>query len=409
MSNSPTAAEQIRLSAQQDGVITDLLKNLPKGATKFVGIIEGPAGSGKTTLVRRLIEELKRRGHRIILAAPTHKAASVLSSKANREVVTIQSHLEIRPKRMADELVFSRVSEKGRQRPKEYLGSKPHTVIVDEASMLGSDILSYIAEDRERFKDNYIFVGDRKQINPVNETITPIFEQRVRIYNLTEIHRQAAENDNILLSQNLDWLDDFRDGEYFNWADPIVARDAIVQSWKKGEDARYLAYTNKRVNGANLSLRNLIVGASEPFVSGEIITMSAPFSRDGRGVSTSEEVAIVKAERTRIDGIAVTMINEWLPVIEPGDLIRYEREKSRRAQVCRRDRKLWGPVFYGFMEQFAQATYPYAMTVHKSQGSTFSDAVIDVSNIKGKCQESMEIPRLLYTAITRTAGKNLLL
>ena len=55
-----------------------------------------------------------------------------------------------------------------------------------------------------------------------------------------------------------------------------------------------------------------------------------------------------------------------------------------------------------FINTFADLKYNHAMTVHKSQGSTFKQTIVDVGNIKLN-RNKLELDRLLYTAVTRTS------
>ena len=58
--------------------------------------------------------------------------------------------------------------------------------------------------------------------------------------------------------------------------------------------------------------------------------------------------------------------------------------------------------YYGFIEQFADMKYNHAITVHKSQGSTYKKAIVNVRNININ-QIPVEKKRLLYTAVTRAS------
>ena len=63
--------------------------------------------------------------------------------------------------------------------------------------------------------------------------------------------------------------------------------------------------------------------------------------------------------------------------------------------------------FYGFSENFADLKYNHAITVHKSQGSTYKQAIVNVKNLSLN-RSKTEKERLLYTAVTR-ASKLLIL
>jgi exodeoxyribonuclease-5 len=77
-------------------------------------LLTGHAGSGKTYLMQRLTLNMKAKGRRVILTAPTHKAVAVLARKlAEAEITgvpcrTIHSGLSLAPKRNTDRMVFER-------------------------------------------------------------------------------------------------------------------------------------------------------------------------------------------------------------------------------------------------------------------------------------------------------------
>jgi len=58
--------------------------------------------------------------------------------------------------------------------------------------------------------------------------------------------------------------------------------------------------------------------------------------------------------------------------------------------------------YFEFQEQFADMKYNHALTVHKSQGSTYKQVIVNIKNIKRNRNKS-EQEKMLYTAITRTA------
>ena len=58
--------------------------------------------------------------------------------------------------------------------------------------------------------------------------------------------------------------------------------------------------------------------------------------------------------------------------------------------------------YYALNDRFAQVKYNHAITVHKAQGSTYKQAIVNVKNINFNKNES-ERQRLLYTAVTRAS------
>lgn len=154
--------------------------------------ISGPAGTGKTVLISQIVKALGDEGFQVAVAAPTHKAASVLQDKfqtygvqlavpipggsrkavndgysdnAIHEVRTIHSLLGLKPKRIIP------------GQPEDFdrtpFGSKALThvnvLVVDECSMIGTKLFEYMIEAVETYSMSLLCVGDPHQLQPVNE------------------------------------------------------------------------------------------------------------------------------------------------------------------------------------------------------------------------------------------------
>ena len=65
----------------------------------------------------------------------------------------------------------------------------------------------------------------------------------------------------------------------------------------------------------------------------------------------------------------------------------------------------WSYLYENYIDIFADISYGYCITTHKSQGSTFKDVYVDMNNIILKNKNKIESYRCLYTAITRTSEK----
>jgi ATP-dependent exoDNAse (exonuclease V) alpha subunit len=125
--------------------------------------------------------------------------------------------------------------------------------------------------------------------------------------------------------------------------------------------------------------------------------------------STDEEAVIQRVESTAgphgVPVWALDMKNdegvegEVLVVREDGkqfyDAIEYELKNSARA-----DRSKW-PAYFMFTEQFSEVQSVYAMTVHRSQGSTFGTVFVDLLDISKNRGRAVEMAKLLYVAASR--------
>lgn len=200
------AQDQILLTPHQRSVVTKGVAYLKEDNHRIL-LIQGSAGTGKTTLVHTLVSELshelsakKDRTYSVVMTAPTHKAVEVLRQKNSdedniyTEFCTLHSALRLKYSIDEDKGIEEYIPDPS-IRERKLSGAT--ILVIDEASMIGTDLLHYIdlsLEDNKLLK--VIFIGDNKQLPPVNEPsyISPIFNQGYKQLGLTEIIRQAAEN-----------------------------------------------------------------------------------------------------------------------------------------------------------------------------------------------------------------------
>ena len=133
-------------------------------------LIKGSAGVGKTFLVSFIADYLKTKvaSYRILCSAPTHKALSVIQSKINGELKFSTLHSSLHYKAITDKATGERefVSVPSEKYP-PLKGIKYW--IIDESSMIDTDMLKNIRLHAYRQGVKVIFVGDGKQLNPVGE------------------------------------------------------------------------------------------------------------------------------------------------------------------------------------------------------------------------------------------------
>lgn len=147
-----------------------------------VSIITGPPGSGKTTITREITRALRRAGKRVMLAAPTGRAARVMGAATGMDAATVHRLIRI-----------------GMEHPLNFYGVDDlpaDVVIVDEASMLDTGLL-YHTLMALRPGARIIFIGDADQLPSVNPGIClrdMINSGVIPFVRLTEIHRQKKNS-----------------------------------------------------------------------------------------------------------------------------------------------------------------------------------------------------------------------
>ena len=327
--------------------IFDLLTNRSADGKRTVLVLAGYAGSGKSTVMRLLIERLEAVGVGVVLAAPTGKAASRLKETTRRETSTVHSAVlgqgktvgkcpkckefspemgrsivtlrrkgdtdwtcphcsAIVPLDRADtietQVVFA--DKKG----KEQAGSV--VLIVDEASMIDKALHDRVMG---RLPANFsvLYVGDKGQLRPVGGAWGPDFDQPTAT--LEKVHRQAADNPIINLATRIRLGENDKDPFYTAVPDPaqhvLVNRRAVMAQpakWlaelrERREDCTLLCFTNKtrrELNNAVRRLRGLdkiAEKANLAFVQADRLVVLA--NNRGAGVMNGEVFIVQKGWR----------------------------------------------------------------------------------------------------------------
>lgn len=432
----------------------------------------GAAGTGKTYLVKALIKNSKCSYSTIGLAAPTHKACRVLAESINIpsiKVKTLQSDLGLKLNFDIEKFDINNppFDPKGRVKIDDY-----KIYIVDEASMIPRGLCMFLEKICVSKKCKIIYIGDKYQLPPVGEKYSSAFKN-IKICELKQIVRQNDTNPIrkllTLLRQDID-NKSFHFLEYI-YRHPIEFDENNIEGYKccnyeefkqivynnfndeeltKNVDfVKLLGYTNENINGWNKFIRNCIIKDSDK----SIITKNDLILSYISIVNQFNEVVIKNSEeyivydivdyvhpQYEIEGFIVKLqaifggqvtpplfiVNHKNPysvqkyVSISNNLVNEAKRASSgmRAQ-CWRD-------YFEFKEGCLLLTdikdqdgnilykrnldYGFALTSHKSQGSTFDTSIVDINNIvynkNGKMYNDAEfINRLLYVACSRCKHK----
>lgn len=426
----------MELTKHQKEKLEDSLKTL-KSSKRL--LIEGAAGTGKTFMINELIKHFTGK---IVCSAPTHKALKVLSGKINKnshiQFTTIQAALKLKRYINSDGTIYFKPSNNSKDKPLQNI----KYLIIDECSMLDKTIVTILEEILNSKSLTLIVVGDRKQINPINESISDIFRMNYPIVTLTEIIRQKSTNPIIELSQDLNIinhkipkLNDDKSGYLFSSSvDLIINKLAEVN----GTDAaKYIAYTNAEVNLINKKVREKIYNNPCKIEKDEILFFNSAYL-DGK-YNISHEIKVdtvsVKVKNFNVplkirkvekhyetdyekvqmkyysineivlkkDGVLShnDTVQDDIIVIHESSEEHFEKLKNNIISKVKSKQLNWHD-YYRFIEQFADLSYNHAITAHRSQGSTYGVAIINIGNIN-ICRSDVEKERLLYTAITRAS------
>ncbi|MHB8882673.1 MAG: SF1B family DNA helicase RecD2 [Thermodesulfovibrionales bacterium] len=350
-----------------------------------VCIITGGPGTGKTTIIRAILSLYRRSGQRILLAAPTGRAAKRMSEVSGQEAKTIHRLLEFNPKLGG----FSRNDSNP-------LGAD--LVIIDEASMIDTVLMYHLLRAVPR-QAALIFVGDVDQlpsVGPGNVLRDIINSGTVQTIMLREIFRQSGEsliirnahrinNDEFpVLSSTYDVPQDFY---FIECEDPEEAAQKVVSfcaaripqkfGYHPVRDIQVLSPMHRGIIGAanlNIELQRCLNPSTDLLIRG------------GRTLKTGDKVMQIR--------------NNYDKDVFNGDIgtvLSIDREDQHiRVDFDGR------PVTYEFAE-LDEIVLAYAISVHKSQGSEYPVVVMPLLT-----QHYMMLQKnLLYTAITR--GKKLVI
>ena len=400
----------IELTPAQAHVV-DQVREWIRTGTKQSFSLAGYAGTGKTTLIRWLVEAANET---VRCCTPTGKAAAVLEDKLpeGSHVSTIHSFLyqpldvsqaDVDQARGYADNLKVKASEDARFRQcylaavrtwrrLDRMVSKGECefidradpnfapfVIVDEASMVNEQMEA----DLRRCAGKILFVGDPGQLPPVEGT--EFFGRNQPDAMLEEVHRQAADSTILRLATSI------RKGERFEGWDESCR---LIRDLSVGE----LIEADQIITGKNVTRRRLNrdvrrnLGYSKTYPE-EGETLMCLKNDPGLGlINGIGGIAGCNATLDSFDDLRVVVVYEGRALRNLA-LDRYPFMVYDEPKLSRRDHPVHGPQF----------DFGYAITVHKSQGSEWPHVV--VWDDKMRRQDAEHRRRWTYTAVTRASDK----
>lgn len=391
--------------------------------------ISGPAGSGKTFLMKSILEALESKGQNVVMVTPTHQAKNVLHKATGKEVTTIHSLLKIHPDTYEDQKHFTQSGEV------EGL-DEIDVLVVEEASMVDDELFGITGRTMPR-KCRILAVGDKYQLQPVKHdpgVISPFFT-KFSTFEMNEVVRQAKDNPLIQVATEV------RNGQWLrsNWSKerrqgvlhvPNVSKmlDTYLSKVNSPEDLldyRILAYTNDCVDTFNGIIREHVYNTTEPFIPGEYLVTQMPVMvSNGKYpvcvIENGEVVKILDVRQKTIDGMLPKVDNESFDVAvltvekEDGNVYEFhvlwdDLQKERFARYLsvaagtyksiRGNTKRYWRAFWGLKEQMIETKSLGASTVHKSQGTTVKGVCLYTQDMGYAEPEILQ--QLVYVGLTR--------
>ena len=445
----------VRPTENQKKIIESFSDYLSEDNSSTFFVLNGYAGTGKTTLIAAIVSALKSLGIKTILLAPTGRAAKVLSQYSGEKALTIHKRIYREQTNAAYESKFSL----NINRENEAL------FIVDEASMLSSgtnadktifgsgslldDLIQYVRSGK---RCRLMLVGDSAQLPPVGDNYSPALtpaeflpfgdvvyetmDEVVRqeqtsgiLFNATLV-RCMLEN-NIFeiphLDMQYDDIESVSGGEFL---------EKLQDCYDKyGRDQTIvITRSNKRANRYNEGIRRNILFAEEEIESGDMLMVvknnyhyterieDCPMSFIANGdiarlkrIRRFEELygfrytsAVLEFDdydSTEIEcKVLLDTLSSESPSLtnEQSQKLFYEIEKDYTdiKSKIKRFKEIRENPYYNAL----QVKFSYAVTCHKAQGGQWSAVFID-RFLFGDEPMTKDMLRWLYTALTRATER----
>ena len=362
-------------------------------------VISGYAGTGKSTLVKFIIEALDVSHDKVCYATFTGKAAQVLAKKGNKNAMTLHKLLYDSIPRPAGGFM---------RKPKQFL--EYTVVVVDEVSMAPKSIMDRL------FKHNVyvICLGDPFQLPPIDKEEDNHLLDHPHIF-LDEIMRQAEESGIIRLTMDIRAqkpLELVKNNEVqvlpagslsegmMNWADQILTATNLTRHSMNDYMRKMKGFGPEPCDGDKvICLRNYWdfcnLTNGDPLVNGSIGTLKNPepgLIHVPYYAYNPGKINVLKGQFISELDEDYGIINMDPKIIQGGESELEWRDKYKLGKL----RERIGDVI---PKEFA---YGYAITCHKAQGSEWDKVLVLEEKFPNV---PIEHARWLYTAATRAAEK----
>ena len=411
----PDVQEEVTLTAAQAEAVEDMLRFVKYGSTTVPYILEGKAGTGKTTTTIEFIKQLKGN---VLVGAISNQATEVIGGKIENYAapVTVAQILGIHLN-----METNKFQPDKKKRP---LILSADYVIIDEASMMNEELYEYMMSIKPK-KTKVFLIRDMGQLGPIRDITSPYYADKKELigsksqissefgYKLYERIRQGEESP-ILPYADYFWKNNTGEavldpaaGKRISIRSPkgnllftrTVNYDSLAKQFRLGLDQnnpnhiRIITYRNATKERYNKEIHQRLFGNVD-FASGEILIFNDTFIADEQTFSNSSVVTVnTVSEKTQKDGFtgyeATVLYKDTifpLFLLDPAGKAKFMSEVDKRMKEAAgiQDAKLRAEAFaeaYAFKESFPNVDYGYAITSHKSQGSTYNISVVDEADI----------------------------
>ena len=438
----------------QNELLDKLSQFVVSPAKRKAFILLGYAGTGKTSITAALVKAYQELQQKIVLLAPTGRAAKVISRYAHTPAYTIHKYI-YRQKQLGEE-VFT-------------LNDNLHKntlFVVDEASMISGqrdnmtfgsgivldDLVKYVYSGEGC---SLLLLGDDAQLPPVGSSVSPALQGdymqkyglEVSCSVLTEVARQALDSGILANASRVrpvalgevslphstwDILKETADCEYITGSE---VAEKLEHSYNEvgAEEVMLLTRTNKRTNIYNQGIRARILWREEEIETGDRLMVSKnnyfwtekyeglPFLANGdileisrlRNIREIYGFRFADAQLRSVDYDWEIDAVVWLdtlysdsPEVNHGlHRTLFERIAEDYPELAHSRKKLVETIYQSPYYNALQMRFAYAVTGHKSQGGQWKHVYVDAYKGGELCETEEGYYRWLYTAITRASEK----
>lgn len=427
-------------------------------------VIEGKAGTGKTTIAKEILKEFE--DEQIYVAAVSHKAKGVIKSSfgddtRGKKFFSIAGLLGM--KSINDNDTQTTKFQVGLKVP--LLDNPPALLVIDEASMITEDVLKKIININSSLSRPFqmLFLGDIGQIQPIRDeqsefyrTHKDLLNKKSDIFNskhksklITRV-RQGEANP-ILPYADYFWENSQKENPELNPTQHIVRNNQITDkgsllfSNSEGEvlnsiikavknavekgltnHVKIVTYHVNEKTELNQKIHEALFGKDSDYSKGDMLILNSPYDLPdvNATMENSSEIQIKSIQDEDTDEFGVNTLyletngtaytrtgNEQkdcvIQVVSRNDIGLYNQKLQELASYAKRQtnralkKQAWSD-FWEYKGRYADVDFGYAITAHKSQGSTYDIVVVDEKDIMGTTATSnQEKSELIYTALTR--------
>lgn len=368
-----------------------------------VCIITGGPGTGKTTIIKAVLDLYKNQGKKVVLCAPTGRAAKRMEEATGNEAKTLHRLLEI-GKMKEDTWIKQSIED-------DVTPIDADVIIVDEVSMVDIFLMNYLVK-AIYLGTKLVLVGDIDQlpsVGPGSVLKSIIDSKRFKSVYLDKIFRQAAKSKIILNAHNV------------NKGEGFIGKKLEESDLK--QDFFYInEYNQEKILANILSLskdRLKKYGDYEFFKNIQVITPSKKGLIGTRELNKYLQQELnPKSDKKKEKNFGNVIFRQGDRIMqiknnydiywekhkeqfeygsgifngEFGTIVDFNEEEKQLQVLYDDDKNVW----YSYQD-IDQIEHAYAITVHKSQGSEFDVVILPIT-----ASAPMLLTRnLLYTAITR--------